>query len=98
MLLQVGQLETAAQQQVQELGLGGNTETNYTINCSLKPSQRNSIDNHLGRQRSNAGSYCSGMTSLEEVAVKLGIRVSWVVGNKGELGIRGVGGGKGDPS
>lgn len=38
------------------------------------------------------------MPSLEEVAVELGVRAAWVVRNEGELGVRGTGGGQGDPT
>lgn len=43
-------------------------------------------------------SYRSGVASLKHVAVQLGIHAARVVGDEGELGVDGSGGGQGDPA
>lgn len=48
--------------------------------------------------RDATSSYCSGMSSSEDVAVELGVHAARIVGDKGKLGINRPGSGEGDPA
>lgn len=42
--------------------------------------------------------YLSGMSSLKDMTVQLGIHAAWIVRDKGKLGISRAGGAQGDPT
>lgn len=49
-------------------------------------------------EEARRSSYCSGVPSLEDVAVELGVQAAGVVGDEGKLGIDRSGSGQGDPA
>lgn len=94
-LLHVAQLEAAAKQQVQELGLRWNSVDTQAITKRF-PGAASPLPTEL-LQDGPAVSYRSGVPRLKDMAVELGIGASRVVGHKGKLSVDGPGGGQRDP-
>lgn len=90
MFLQITQLEGAAQQQVQELGL----KHNHTQSTMSSYDKQEKV---WTWQPGHVKTYSSGVSGLENVTVELCVRAAGIVGDESKLSVRGPGDGQRNP-